>query len=233
MTLSARSGHWVLGTRPIVPGQARFRFASRLREWLAGRWRFLVSSRALPADLRTLIPVEPGERVLSVGRDCGDGYALVATDVALYCCTAEDGWSRLGWEYVTRVGWDTAASSLVITVLTGDIPGHVTLPLRERGTAPELAAERITHTRLGCWQVPLAAGKHILAEARRRPATGEVLWFVSCDGSKLDLNSDSTREQVQRAIDHLVAVAGIASPSGAYLSRVIERPRSGGTASTA
>ena len=222
MTLSARSRHRTPGIGLTIRRQTQFRFASRLREWLAATWRHLVRSRALPAELRSLVMVERGERVLSVGRDANDGYVLVATDRALHHRTGDNGWSRLGWEQITRVSWDTAAGSLVIAGRTSAVPGRIVLPLRERGTMPELVLERVTHTRLGCWHVPLADDRHILIEARRRPAAGELLWLVNCDDSGLDLSSDGTRGQIEHAIARLSEDLGV---TRAGLPQVIERPR--------
>jgi hypothetical protein len=177
-----------------------------------------------------VVTVERGERVLSVGRDPNDGYALLATDRALHHRTADNGWSRLGWEQITRVRWDAAAGSLVITGRSGVAAERIVLPLRDRGALPELVLERITHTRLGCWHVPLADNQHVLVEARRRPATGDLLWFVNCDGSGLDLSTDGARRQIERAIARLDKDLGV---THAGLSQVIERPRSGGTAAAA
>jgi hypothetical protein len=207
VTLSARSQRQALGIP--IPGRARFRVTSWLRGWLVMRWRYLTRSRPLPAGLRSLVTIERGERVLSAGRDPDDGYTLLATDRALHHRTAGGGWSRLGWEQITRVSWDGAADSLVIVRRSGVAAERIVLPLRDRGTIPELILERVTHTRLGCWHVPLADGKQVLAEARRRPATGELLWFVSRDGSGLDLSADGVPEHVKRAIARLGTDLGI------------------------
>lgn len=222
MTLSARSQHRALGTGLPVPDQAQFRVTSWLRGWLATRWRHLTRGRALPAELRSLVTIERGERVLSAGHAPDDGCALLATDRALHHRTADNGWSRLGWEQITEISWNAAAGSLVLVRRSGVAAERIVLPLRDRGTLPELILERVTHTRLGCWHVPLADGRHVLAEARRRPVTGELLWFVSRDGSGLDLSADGMREQVERAIARLGEDLG-----------VIGQPRSSGTEAVA
>ncbi len=209
MTLSARPQQRAPGIGLSVRRQAQFRFTSWLRERLAARWRHLARSRALPAELRPLVTVERGERVLSVGRDPDDGYVLLATDRALHHRAGDNGWSRLGWEQITGVSWDTAAGSLVIAGRTGIVPERIVLPLRARGTMPELVLERVTHTRLGCWHVPLTGNQHVLVEARRRPVTGELLWLVSCDGSGLDLSTEGIRGQIERAIARLGEDLGV------------------------
>ncbi len=132
------------------------------------------------------LAVERGERVLSAcgGRD--GGYALVATDRALYRRTGPGCWSRLGWERVRRVDWDGEdgdAGRFVITAACGTGPARVVVPARERGVLPELAAERITHACLGRWPVPLGDGRHVLVEARRPPGTAKLLWVI-LDGER-------------------------------------------------
>ena len=39
---------------------------------------------------------------------------------------------------------------------------------------PELALERITHTRLGQWSLSLPGGEQILVDVRRQPGTGSL-----------------------------------------------------------
>jgi hypothetical protein len=200
-------------------GRAPLGAAPGLRAWLAARWRHRMSHRALPAALRERLALERGERVLFVGRDPGDGCAVVATARALYHRGTDEGWSRIGWERMTRIGWDAAAGRLVIVGCPGLAPVRTALPLRECGTLPELAAERIAHTRLGSWRLPLDGDgdRSFLVEARRRPVTGELLWVVSRDSGG----------QAKRAITRL------ASEFGVTYARFTGRPRTGGTAAEA
>ncbi len=215
MTLSARSRPQALAATAI-PGRVRFRFASWLRGWVAARWRGLVRGRVLPAAVSARL--ERGERVLSVAEAPDGGCALVASDRALYHRglphrTGTDGWSRLGWEEVDRIDWDAAAGQLAITGLTGVAPPRTAIPMRQRGTVPELIQERVTHTRLGRWRLLVAGAHHVLVEARRRPVTGEVLWFVLSGPGDLD-----TGARVERAITRLCAELGVMPQSGTSLS---------------
>jgi hypothetical protein len=120
-------------------------------EWLAARWRHLARRRSLLATGCAGLAVERGERILSACRARDGGYALVATDRALYRRAGPGCWSRLGWERVTRVAWDGEAGEpgepgrFVITVLSGTGPARLVVPAAERGGMPELAAERMTH----------------------------------------------------------------------------------------
>jgi hypothetical protein len=144
---------------------------------------------------------ERGERVLSVGHGPDGGCALAATDRALYHRASGDGWSRLGWEEIARVGWDAAAGRLLVIALSGGAPSRIVVPLRRRGTVPELVTERVTHSRLGRWELLVAGTRRVLVEARRRPGTGELLWVV--------LSGDCSGD-VKRAIARLGADLGVA-----------------------
>ena len=201
MTLSVRS--------PQVLGRTRLRFASRLRSWVAARLRDLVRARVVPASAAAQIAFERGERVLSVGHGPDGGCALVATDHALYHRAGGGGWSRLGWEEIARVGWDAAGGRLVVVGLADVRPSRIVVPLRRRGAVPELVMERVTHSRLGRWELLVAGTRRVLVEARRRPASGELLWVVLAGEYSAD---------VERAITRLGADLGVAQLPQAGLS---------------
>jgi hypothetical protein len=218
MTLSAGSQPRHLRPGPALDVRpARLRFRSRLREWLAATWR-LPGARALPAELRAQLAFQHGERVLSVRHDPDGDHALVASDRALYHRNEDLGWSRLGWEQITRVSWDAAAKQLVISGLDGLAPARTVVPLRDRGTVPELAQERTTHTRLGRWQLRLPGDHSVLVEVRRRPRTGELVWAVISasdglnghgDGAAADATAD-----IALAVTRLGERLGVCDPAG-------------------
>ena len=196
--------------RPVRPGRAASRLASPLRAWFTAWWLRAVRGRILPAELRAQLALGRGERILAAGFDPDGQHALVATKSALHYRAGTDGWSRLGWELITEVGWDSPASRLVIWGLAGIAPARTLVPLRDRGTLPALAEERISYTRLGSWALPLN-GRRVLAEARRRPATGELLWVVNSPGG-LDLGDGQVRRQVNEAVAQLRDELGITRP---------------------
>src|SRR5579872_1181206 len=129
-------------------------FRARLAVLAAGR-RQLSARPSAAATLRGQLRLERGERVLSASRHPSDGYALVATDRALYLRGAGDRWSRHGWEETARVSWDQAARRLMVVGLSGGSPVRAAAALRDHGALLELALERIAHTRLGQWSLPL------------------------------------------------------------------------------
>ena len=207
--------------QPVIAGRAvsrlASRLASRLRAWCAVWWQRAVRSRILPAEIRAQLTLSRGERILTVGYHPDGGYALIATDRALHYRdhrAGTDGWSRLGWELITRVGWDSAGGRLAISGLAGIAPPRTVVPLRDHGTLLELAEERISYTRLGSWPVMLDGHRRVHAEARRRPVTGELLWVIgSRDG--IDLGNGHVRRQVDQAVTRLRDDLGITRPSSA------------------
>lgn len=208
MTLSAGSQR-AFGTRGLDVSPARLRSASQLRGLLATPWRRLRGARALPAELRTRLALQRGERVLSARHGLDGDHALVASDRALYHRNNGHGWSRLGWEQITRVSWDAAADQLLIFGLEGLAPARTAVPLRGRGTVPELALERTTHTRLGRWQLRLAGGHSVLVEVRRRPGNGELVWAVISASDGLDCASADASASIAQSVARLCEHLGV------------------------
>ena len=99
------------------------------------------------------------------------------------------------------------------------------MPLYRRGSVPELAADRVTHTKLGRWHLLVAGTHRVLVEARRRPATGELLWVVVSGpdgvagaGSGSGDGDDGIGRHVERAIARLGADVGLTQLPGTGLS---------------
>ena len=213
MAISARPRRHLPGTGAIAlggPSHVTARLSRQLRAWWLSRAR----GRSLPATLRGQLAFARGERTLMVGRDPDGGCALVATDRALHHRAGSNGWSRLGWEQITTVGWDTSPGCLVITGLAGAAPPRTIVPLRHRGTWPELAEERITHTKLNRQPVMLGGQQRVVIEVRRRPATGELQWTL-VSGRNLDPGDQNLRNQIERAVTQSCGDLGILIPSGA------------------
>jgi hypothetical protein len=194
-----------------VPSRPAVRLAGQLRAW----WLRWARGHALPAKLRAQLAFARGERTLMIGHDPDGGCALIATDRALHHRTGSDGWSRLGWEQITTVGWETSPCRLVITGLAGAAPRRAVVPLRHRGTWPELAEERITHTRLSRQHVMLDGHQRVVIEVRRRPVTGELRW-VLVSGRSLDPGDHDLRNRIERAVTELRADLGITIPSAGH-----------------
>ena len=223
MALPARPRARTPGAGAIAAPEAAPQLVPRLRGWLRARWRRVIRSRAVPAELRARLALSPGELVLAVGYGHDGNAALIATDRAIRHRSGTDAWSRLGWELITSLAWDGESSGMVITWLAGMAQPQAVVPLHDCGPLLELAEERITHTRLGCWTVMPDGQRRVLAEARRRPVSGELLWIVSSrDG--LDLTDRHARAQIARAVTQLRDELGIPSRSSARLDHVVHRP---------
>lgn len=190
MTLPVRIGRPGRG----APGTT-IRSAYRVPGLLSGAWRRLASLRARRRDLRAGLGLVPRERLLDAVPGADGGYALAATDRALYHRTHDGAWTRLGWEVITAVTW--ASGHARVTGLWGNAAVPVRGPL---GGLPEIAAERITHTLLGSWRVSVGTSRPVHVEARRQPGTGEVLWFV---------DPGISRSDAARVIARLGAQAGL------------------------
>ncbi len=99
--------------------------------------------------------------------------------------------------------------------LDGTVSTRAAVALRERGHLPEIALERVTHTRLGSWEVTLPGGHAMVVAARRRPVTDELLWFVFPAGSNPGLSGSERRAQVEQAVSRLATELGLAwQPAG-------------------
>ena len=239
MTVSA-------GAQPRAAGGAGIPFASWLRPRFKATWQNLARDRGLDAAIAAELEFGRGERVLASDRHSDGGYVVIATDRALYHRVLRggaraDGWARLGWEQIARVGWDATTGQLIITsavladavladpVLAGAGPARIAVPLRQRGIIPEVAMEHVTHTRLGRWQLLAGGARCAVIEARRRPATGELLWSVTYSGNGRGPAGPDLRARAERAVARLSAEFGaLPQPGLSPLSAAIGRPRSGG-----
>jgi hypothetical protein len=186
-------------------------FRARLAVLAAG-WRRRSVRPCLAATLRAQLSLERGERVLAASRHPSDGYALVATDRALYLRGAGDRWSRHGWEAIARVSWDQAAGRLIVAGLSGGSPVRAVVALRDPGAIAELALERITHTRLGQWSLPLPGEEHILVDIRRQPGTGSLTWSLHHGGNESGRAGSAVRPDVERALTRLARDLGVSHP---------------------
>lgn len=177
---------------------------------MAAGWRRAASRRAHLANLRAGLALAPRERLLATVAGPGGGYTLAATDRALFHRAHGGAWTRLGWEQVAAVSWE-AGPRMVITGLMAH--ARAVVPVRDRGAMPEIALERITHTRLGTWHVAFPCGGRARIEARRRPVTGEMLWLVAAGTGPgtggLDLGTGQLRAEVERVIARLSADSGL------------------------
>jgi hypothetical protein len=178
MTL-ASAGH-----APAPALGAGFRTAARSWTRAAATWWLARWSRTALAETAG-IPIEPGERVLTFDR-APTGALVAATAAAVYVggqCGPRRAWRRLGWEEVTRAGWDDRRRALV---LTGPGPGGMwreELLLDRQSTLVDLARERVSATLLASAVVRQGDQICALVMARLRPGSGKVIWVTLVNGA--------------------------------------------------
>ena len=152
------------------------------------------------------IPIGPGERVLILDR--GPAGALTAATAAAVYTSDRRGWCRLGWEEVTRAGWDDRRCLLV---LTGAGPGGMwrrEVALDGRSRLAELARERVSATLLASAVVRQSGRACAVVMARRQPASGKVIWVTFLRHAS-DAEEQAIRANAAAVIADLRAQNGI------------------------
>jgi hypothetical protein len=153
------------------------------------------------------MPIRPGERVLILDRSPA-GALVAATAAAVYVSAPARGWCRLGWEEVTRAGWDDRRCVLV---LFGAGPAGLwrqEVVLNPRSGLVELATERVSATLLASAMVWHEDRVCAVVMARRRPRSGEVIW-VTLLNQGVDTENQAIRAKAAATIADLAAQTGI------------------------
>jgi hypothetical protein len=173
----------------------------------ARAWREdLAQHAAARAEARSHAPLRPGERLLAVARAAG-GQLLAATESALYH-QAGQAWARLGWEQVSRVGWDEQRHLMILTGLTPAVPARTVIRLAKDWGLPALAIERVSWATVVDQRVSLdgRAGARVIA--RRLPGDVGVTWLVVLDHG-LDPGNLQVRAGLESALAELTAMTGL------------------------
>jgi hypothetical protein len=126
---------------------------------------------------------------------------------ALYWYPSIAGWIRLGWDEIGHLYEDHVTAGLVVTCLSAHRAQPTVLPIRTNRRLLEFARERIAATRIVLTQLPID-GHELRVEARRRPGTDELRWFVNL-GRDLDPKDPALSGKVDRALAELRATLGI------------------------
>lgn len=247
-------------TQGRLPAGARLRLLVGVRAPLPAWARGFAARRAQAAQLRTVLRLEPRERLLVTSRGSASGPpSLALSDRALYYRDGGNGdrddgdlgdgdggggWTRLGWERVARVGWGPAGrlvfdaampdaavsgtempdSSVPDAAVPGTRHARVAIPVPVKGNVPEIALERVGHTRLGERRIVLPGGSQVRVEARRRPVTGELLWLVIRGPGIPELSGDELRRQAAPVLARLSAEFGLYGQPAAGLGVPAPRP---------
>ena len=157
----------------------------------------------VPAEVRSRLVLEPGERVLAAAADTG-GRWTVGTDRALHLSRGDE-WLVLAWERIDRARWDEASERLEVVEVAdfGEPQPRHQLALLEPRRLLDLVRDRVTASVLLTRHVPVAGSRGLKVVARRSPVSdGEVDW--SC---WLDEGLDPADPAVRRAVDEGLAAA--------------------------
>lgn len=144
------------------------------------------------------VPVARGERLLASAERSDGGGAVGGTRDALYLPR------RVPWEAIASADWDREAEQLRV-VEVGEFgqeqPIHL-LPLRAPDRLLQLVRERVTASFVLQRHVDVHHGRRARILARRRPAGGEVHWYVDYDAGL-----DPDDPEVASVVDDALATA--------------------------
>ncbi|MDP9416642.1 MAG: hypothetical protein M3P48_02145 [Actinomycetota bacterium] len=170
--------------------------------------------RRLSRGERAGVPLEPGERILTWGRDAG-GRLVVATGTRLLVPTepatspgrhARSGgiprWDPLPWHRMSRAQWDRTSMRFVIDVID-EVSGHVDtrlIGMQDESRLPETVRERVMSTIVLTRHVKLMGRYGARIVARRVPAESEPEWQLILDPG-LDPGDPDVRERAEAALD--------------------------------
>jgi hypothetical protein len=199
--LVRRNGHGPRQNRRLVPWP---RWAQAWREDRA-------QHAAARAAARAHAPIRPGERLLAVASGTG-GDLLAATDWALYH-QAGQAWARLGWDQVSRVGWDEQRHILLLRGLTPAVPARTVLRLAKDWGLPAVAAERVSWAKVIDQRISLNDGTGARVIAQRLPGEPSITWLVILDHG-LDPADPAIKAELESALSELRAVTGVEDAAG-------------------
>jgi hypothetical protein len=137
------------------------------------RWR----KPQLDPNVREQLDLRPRERVLAWADD-GSGRPVVASESALHLQRTPPQYSRIGWEQVERVTYDSGV--LVVTLVPQLDSATLRVRVGDERDLPVVIRDRVTASVLVDRFVPLdeEAGVRIVG---RRAADGTVTWRGDLD----------------------------------------------------
>jgi hypothetical protein len=154
--------------------------------------------RRLPANVRSSLAFEPGERVLTFAAGTPSGYA-VATNLALYLV---DG-ARIPYEEIDKASWDEDG----VRIITTDGTSH-SMAVSEPRLVPETLRERVNATIVVNKHVDLPGRGGVRLVLRRRPG-GEMLGWTMVFDDGLDPEDPGVRAQAEQALEGVRRSMGV------------------------
>jgi predicted aminopeptidase len=167
-----------------------------LRQWLRSR-------RPVPAEVRSVLGVQPGERVLATAA-LDDAATAVATDARLVVADASGRRLDLDWADVDHATWDPESGQLVVLLVDGEV--QRLLLADPRTLLPEVVRERVQSSVVHTYRVetPDRRGVRVVA---RRGREGLVLQVLADPG--VDLEQPDVAREVAHACDEVSRAVGL------------------------
>ena len=155
---------------------------------------------SLPADVRSAIPLGPGERPLAYAKT-RHGLWWIGTLAALFLPRGGS-WVRLPWEAIEHAEWHQESRTLLVTETAdfGERQQQHRADFDDASRLLQLIRERVTASVLLTRFVPVEGRVGMTLVGRRAPSSeGKIEWsFVLGEG--LDPNDPRMREIAQRAL---------------------------------
>lgn len=176
---------------------------------LKGAFEGAFKGNRLPEDVRGVLDLERGERLLAYAPTRGGSY-VVSTSTALHlpAVRAEGGtdpaFVRLPWERIERASWRDGW--LHIHEPDGTTEHHVRLT--EPRSVPETVRERVTSTIVVDRRVRLPGGGRVRITGRRRPDGNELRWAFVFEAG-LDPADPGLRAQAEQLLEDLRRQTGL------------------------
>lgn len=163
-------------------------------------------SPALPSELRRLLRLERGERVLAVAHD-PEGRPLVATDRDLLLQRRPPDFDRIGWDTVDKATYDDGLLKLTGRDRSGE-DFRLRVPIVEPGVLPEVVRDRVTSSIVFTQHVALRDDWGLRVTARRRPGGESLRWAYRLDDDLAADDAEILRE-AERAVAETRRSAGL------------------------
>lgn len=150
---------------------------------------------AVPAEVRTGLRLEPGERALAYATT-RDGAHVVATERALHL----PGGQHVGWDRIDHATWRDGWLHVREVAVRGEQPREHHLRLTEPRALPDAVRERVTATIVVNRHARLVGGHGVRVVGRRRPGSDSIGWTLAFDPG-LDPDDPGLRAMAEQALD--------------------------------
>ena len=136
----------------------------------------------LPDDIRGQLDLTRGEHILAWADD-GQGRLVVASEGGLHLQRVPPDYSRLGWEEIEHVSYDSGVMTIDLVPEQGS--ASLRVPIGSERELPVAVRDRVTASVVVDRFVPLVDDRGVRIIGRRA-ASGETHWRLDLDPSIAD-----------------------------------------------